>query len=400
MLQFSPTDGANAYLNFDVTGALTDGTIYYQVPVALRAGTVPANLATLAMTGVPSGKDGAAGTNGVLSAVEVIKTTAYTVLAADTGKTIIANSGSAIGFAMSAAATLGSTFEILVKNIGAGTLTITPNGAETIDGAATATLLTGQSALVSSNGTALRTFKGAGGLAPASNLSDVASAATSRGNLGAFGVVRTQVFTSSGTYTPNANMLYCIIECVGGGGGGGGAAITTAGTINGGGGGGGGSYARLLATAAAIGASKTVTIGAAGGSAAAGANNGGAGGDTSVGTLCIGKGGAGGSGAAAGGGASGGAGGVAGTGDVTVVGSAGTQGFRSTNAVDVFAIFSGGNSGLNFGTGGIYVVGNAGAAGVGYGAGGAGGSDYSNSGNKTGGAGTAGIVIIKEFCSA
>jgi hypothetical protein len=64
---------------------------------------------------------------------------------------------------MSAAATLGSTFEILVKNIGAGTLTITPNGAETIDGGATATLLTGQSALVSSNGTALRTFKGAGG---------------------------------------------------------------------------------------------------------------------------------------------------------------------------------------------------------------------------------------------
>ena len=37
------------------------------------------------------------------------------------------------------------------------------------------------------------------------------------------GVIGIQVFTSSGTYTPSANMTTCVIECQGGGGGGGGA---------------------------------------------------------------------------------------------------------------------------------------------------------------------------------
>jgi hypothetical protein len=64
VLSFRPTDGANAFIDFDVNGALVDDGTYYRVPVTYRSGTVPANLATLAMTGVPSGKDGAAGTNG------------------------------------------------------------------------------------------------------------------------------------------------------------------------------------------------------------------------------------------------------------------------------------------------------------------------------------------------
>jgi hypothetical protein len=128
---------------------------------------------------------------------------------------------------------------------------------------------------------------GNGDLRSTNNLSDVANAATACTNLGAVGVIKKQVFAASGTYTPSANMLHCIIECVGGGGSAG-----TSGSIYGGGGGGSGAYSRLLATAATIGASQTVTIGAAGTGGATGANNGTAGGDTSVGTLCIGKGGA------------------------------------------------------------------------------------------------------------
>lgn len=107
--------------------------------------------------------------------------------------------------------------------------------------------------------------------------------------------VKRQVFTSSGTYAPSAGMIACIIECIGGGGGGGGAA-SVSGFSQGGAGGGAGSKSIKYATAANIGASQTVTIGAAGSGGAAGNNGGGAGGDTSVGTLCVGKGGSGGQG--------------------------------------------------------------------------------------------------------
>jgi len=61
VLMLTPTDTANAYLDFDVTAALTDAGGYVKVPVALRAGAVPADKAQLAMTGIPSGKDGAPG---------------------------------------------------------------------------------------------------------------------------------------------------------------------------------------------------------------------------------------------------------------------------------------------------------------------------------------------------
>jgi hypothetical protein len=64
VLEFLPTDDANAYLDLDVTGAITDGTTYAQVPVALRSGTVPADGAALAMVGVAAGADGANGISG------------------------------------------------------------------------------------------------------------------------------------------------------------------------------------------------------------------------------------------------------------------------------------------------------------------------------------------------
>lgn len=95
-------------------------------------------------------------------------------------------------------------------------------------------------------------------------------------------VVATQVFTSSGTYTPRAGLLYCIIENLGGGAGGGGVAGNSSFDLGGGGGGAGG-YSRAVISAATIGASKTVTIGAAGNGGASGANNGSNGGDTIVG---------------------------------------------------------------------------------------------------------------------
>lgn len=86
-----------------------------------------------------------------------VKVAGYTALAADSGKTLVADSGSAIEFALTAAATLGDGWYFIAKNEGAGTLTLNPNGAETIDGAATLDLATGESRMVFCDGTNFRT---------------------------------------------------------------------------------------------------------------------------------------------------------------------------------------------------------------------------------------------------
>ena len=127
-------------------------------------------------------------TVGALSGVQVEKSGAYTIVVTDQGKTIIHTAGTATTFAFEAAATLGSTFFALVKNEGAGVLTLDPDGAETIDGSVTITLDQGQAALVFCNGTLLRTLfistDTVGALINTNNLSDVDDAATALANLG------------------------------------------------------------------------------------------------------------------------------------------------------------------------------------------------------------------------
>jgi len=221
------------------------------------------------------------------------------------------------------------------------------------------------------------------------------------------GKVYVQTFTSSGTYTPHAGMVTCLIECVGGGGGGGGVNGAVSNSAASGGGGGGG-YSSKLATAADIGASKAVTIGALGAGGAAGANNGSAGGDTSVGALCIGKGGSGGVAANPGGnvfnGAPG-AGGVAGTGDTARAGQPGGMGINGHNGITGWPTGGGGGSTL-FGGGAAArsqivaasdsYAGNAAPANTGGGGGGA--LAFNVTATKAGGDGSAGYVRITEFC--
>jgi hypothetical protein len=205
-----------------------------------------------------------------------------------------------------------------------------------------------------------------------------------------------QKFTASGTYTPTTGMVYALIECLGGGGGGGGTA-GTAGGFTGAGGGGAGSYSRSMASAASVGASKAVTIGAAGSAGAAGNNAGGNGGDTSVGVLCVGKGGTGSAGATTAAVGLGGAGGVAGTGDVTTVGMPGFAASMSASATVSFNGPSGAGASSAFGGGGQAALNAVGNAATGFGAGGGGSQNYNGSANTGGGAGTAGIVVITEF---
>lgn len=215
-------------------------------------------------------------------------------------------------------------------------------------------------------------------------------------------VIRTQAFTGSGTYTPHANMLYCVIEVVGGGGAGGGTTTDATGKFITGGGGGSGAYSRLVASRATIGASQTVTIGAGGsGSSGAAGGNGSA---TSVGSLCTANGGTGGSVAShpAGGGGRGGAGGTAGTGSPAFAGSPGGNGCYST--VITFYFASGAGAPSYFGDGALPVAPPTGAAGnaaaANSGAGGSGSLGFNAIANAAGGNGGSGYVLITEFCSA
>jgi hypothetical protein len=222
---------------------------------------------------------------------------------------------------------------------------------------------------------------------------------------GASGAILSQTFqpfTANGTYTPTTGMVFCQVRAVGGGGGGGGSTGATS-TARGAGGGQGGGYAEAWLTAADIGASKAVTIGTAG-SGGTGANAGTAGGDTSLGSLVVAKGGAG--GGFNNGSSSWGPGGFATT---AGTGNFSRPGFKGHRGITVEAAaghgMGGDGGGSEFGVGGdggsaTSATSSAnGGAGVGSGAGGGGGACRGNGSNSTGGAGTVGYMIIREFLS-
>lgn len=213
--------------------------------------------------------------------------------------------------------------------------------------------------------------------------------------------VKKQVFTASGTYTPSPGMIQCDIECVGGGGGGGASGSGVSQSTTGAGGGSGG-YSQRVVTSTLVGASQVVTIGAGGaGGIASPIGNGTAGGDTSVGSLCVAKGGSGGGGNNAGVGQVGGAGGsgAAGTGDIRASGASGVGGLFSGDGTHYASVGTGGSSYFGGGAPGPSTAGTgtAGTAATGYGSGGGGGAAY-NSNNFAGGNGSSGIAVITEYC--
>lgn len=219
------------------------------------------------------------------------------------------------------------------------------------------------------------------------------------------------------TYTPTANMAFCIIECIGGGGGGGGA-VSGSNLVFSGGGGAGGTYSRITKTLAQIQADASFSAGhvsvsiGAGGSGSTG--NGSAGGTTSVGSgpLCSAPGGGGGiaSGPGTGGNGTscGGAPGSTGTGDISISGApGGVGGFNNSGAAAGVVCPSGPGGSAGNGFGGANAVsavgtalnGNSGSANTG---GGGSGASHQNSGTgaASGGTGGSGVVYITEFCTA
>lgn len=207
--------------------------------------------------------------------------------------------------------------------------------------------------------------------------------------------VRRQIFTASGIYTPDATMVYALIECWGSGGAGGGVAGSATGT-RGGGGGGAGGYSASIKTAAQVGASQTVTVGAGGtGSSAATGGNGGA---TSVGSLVVANGGSGGglNDGSTGFGTAG-AGGAVGTGDDARLGG---PGFPGNYATITTVMAMGGQGGGPGGGAGRISLSSAGAgnnANV-AGGGGSGGAANGSASSVAGGSGGGGIVVITEYC--
>lgn len=210
--------------------------------------------------------------------------------------------------------------------------------------------------------------------------------------------VKKQIFNTSGTYTPSTGMLFALIECVGSSGGSGNANHTASDLFIAPGSG-SGSYSRTLASAGTIGASQTITIGTPGSAGASGGTTGGtAGGDTSVGTLCIGKGSPGSNIAdLSHSDVRGGVGGVAGTGDLTIPGNAGGAGFYAT-AAGVLPIAGQGAPSYFGGAPQQAIFSAAGVVGAGCGAGSS-GANTGSTANFAGAPGKAGCVFITEYNS-
>ena len=212
---------------------------------------------------------------------------------------------------------------------------------------------------------------------------------------GMFNQITNQVFTTSGTYTPTAGMLYCSVQCLGGGGAGGGSQ-SASGTFSIGSGGGGGEYASGIFSAAAIGGSQTVTIGAGGtGVSSAAGNNGG---NTSLGALISADGGGGGQYYSAGsaGGVGGGSGGTGGSGgDYRCNGQPGDYAYSI--ALVSYSGRGGANSQLGAGGSSVPSVASQGGNATGYGAGGGGSVAIDSGPNLAGGNGSSGIVIVTEY---
>lgn len=219
-------------------------------------------------------------------------------------------------------------------------------------------------------------------------------------------LIATQIFTSSGTYTPTAGTNFIIVEMVAGGGGGGSINGTSATNPGAGAGGGSGVYQKFLASGVG---SVAVTVGTGGAGASFVQSVGSAGSLSQFGTIGLVHGGYGGR-----------------SSDCTLTapimtfggntyaylatctatllsrtGSPGQPGLALSNYSDAIQHCNqkGGDGGSNpLGQGGTGGYNSQGSAGQGYGAGG-GGSSTNNSPStlRTGGSGSNGIVIVYEY---
>jgi hypothetical protein len=276
---------------------------------------------------------------------------------------------------------------------------VTPNDA------GTAYFVTGERRLMVWNGTVWENTKGVqtyGSTAPTFPAVGEFWADASLSAIGsALAAPDVQIFTASGTWTMPAGALTVVIEVLGGGGAGGGAGAAPSGTNSRGSGGGAGGYAWAQRLASALGGSVAITVGAGGlGNLAA---NGDPGSGSSFGSELVVGGGSGGiynpsnsvdywvEGAD---------GGTATAGDLLVPGQPG----EGSNGDGILGSGGGGGS-SKYGSGGkrrgsgASAQALAGYAASGYGAGGGGALNTAviSSGNRAGGSGSSGLVVVTTY---
>lgn len=135
---------------------VTDEGSYYELVLSAHSGAESIAAGRCGMQPEPS--QGPAGLDGLFSGEEVELTGASeTLITAYRGQTVILNRATAMALAAQPAATLGANWAVMIMNVGAGEATLDPDGAETVDGAATLAIRSGDSLILSSNGTLLRT---------------------------------------------------------------------------------------------------------------------------------------------------------------------------------------------------------------------------------------------------
>ena len=307
----------------------------------------------------------------------------------------IADAGSTDAYAITVSPTITAyatgqifTFKANTANTGACTLAVSTLAAITIKKNVSTDLITGdilanQIVTVVYDGTNMQLLSSPG--------------------LATSGVINSQVYTSSTTWTKPSGITFVKVVCIGGGGGGGGGEGAAAATLRmGGSGGGGGAIAEKVMRASDVSANVSVTVGdggagGAGGSSAAG-STGVVGGNSSFGsylTVYGGGRGAPGDTAAVAGGGGGGTGGVGDNGGASnttggvpattaaTAGIAGQGGGSSTTGTGASAEFGGGSGGEATSAGTCQGQ-NAGSSLFG-GAGGGGGAGVNTSNNENNG---------------
>lgn len=191
---------------------------------------------------------------------------------------------------------------------------------------------------------------------------------------------RGQVFTANGTFTVPAGVTAVKVTVVAGGGGGGGIFCVSQASARGGSGGGGGAAFEFITGLTPAG-THTVTVGNGGSAGGSGFSAGGAGGTSSFAAFCS---------------ATGGGGGAGGN---TSVGSNGANGTGSGGDFNLSGFRPDGNNACAPIFGGTiqFALNNNGTAAINRGSGASGGHSVGNvdSVNRSGGAGSAGIVVVE-----
>ena len=151
---------AGNYVTISRTSAPT--TLMHGVVTSYSGATLIVESATIAGSGTftdwtiaLSGAKGDTGPTGNGQMAYLAKTGTYTVTAADKGKLIDCTSGT-FTLSFQACATLGADWTTYIRNSGTGLITLDPNGAETIDGAATYSLFAKHTAIVQCDGSVIR----------------------------------------------------------------------------------------------------------------------------------------------------------------------------------------------------------------------------------------------------